>query len=1121
MPTRTLGLDLGPNSIGWALIEESDNGKQGDIIGSGVRVFPEGVDNFDSAKEVSRNEARRTARMMRRQTTRRTKRRRALLEAMISAGLWPRESTAQEKLLACDPYELRARALVEQLTPHELGRIFYQLNQRRGFWSNRRRERKNKEASEMLAKIEQNDQAYKDAKCETVGAWLYQLNEKRKHTKRVEDDHTRDRPLSREQIYHEFNLIWQRQCEFGHTSLLTDSLRFGQFGKTDDPIAARLSIKRPKNMSRLEAFGIQGIIFFQRKIYWPKSMIGQCELLPNLKRCPRADRHAQRLRMLLDVNNLRIIDEEQREDRFLSQEERTLLKEKLAQKKEMTFDAIRKALGFLESVEFNLEKGKRSRLLGQPIDSALASANVLGKTWHKRPETEKDAIVRLLCDPARDDDHVAELLINDYGLNETQANAVLEVDIPEGYSQFSLTAIDRLLPHLEAGKFLSANDPSDSAIHAAGFERRDQLQKYLFNKLPDPQRSRNCPIADIPNPVVKRALVELRKVVNLVIRVHGKPDEIHVEMGRDLKTRPKKGTPGYRKYVDHLNEMRDREENRRLAAEKIRSIKNAGKVTADKIHRYLLWEEQAHICPYSGDCIPQTRIFGNETQVDHILPYSKSLDDSQMNKVLCYRKANRDKGQRTVHEWLADNDPQRYEEVCQRARHLPYLKRRRFLQKQASDGDFIERQLNDTRYIAKATGEYLRCLFDDASKVIGLKGKHTAVLRRHWGLDTILEGLPNSPAWQDEANLRPGAKNRADHRHHAIDAIVIALVNRSRLQQMSGRFVDVEQVDQETGEVTVETQYHGKRIAPPWSKTDIRKAAIDAVHDLNISHRVNRKVSGALHEDTIYRPTDQPDVFVSRKAIGDLTPAMIPDICDKTIRELIEARLKEHGIEFGRKKDPPAGAIKKALCDPDNPLTMSSDVPIKRVRVRKKEQTITPIRTGTPNEAYVKPGSTHHLCIFEWEVDGKTKRDAVFVTMLEAVNRIKAQQQRVEQLLGYTPSKRSRRKPEVQRAMSQAEKELPLIQRVHPERPEAKFVMSLSRGEMVLGNFKGKERLCVFRTAASTSHQMSFVEHTDAREKLKTHDSKPKAAILSAQPNTLDAHKVTVDPLGRIRWAND
>ena len=137
MGERVLGLDLGPNSVGWALINDfGEESKESKIVALGVRVFPEGVDKFDSSKEVSRNESRRVARGMRRQTARRVRRRKYLQQGLIEAGLFPSDADAMKNLYLLDPYALRAKAVSEKLSPHELGRVFLHLGQRRGFKSN-------------------------------------------------------------------------------------------------------------------------------------------------------------------------------------------------------------------------------------------------------------------------------------------------------------------------------------------------------------------------------------------------------------------------------------------------------------------------------------------------------------------------------------------------------------------------------------------------------------------------------------------------------------------------------------------------------------------------------------------------------------------------------------------------------------------------------------------------------------------------------------------------------------------------------------------------------------------------------------------------------------------------
>lgn len=981
---RTLGLDLGPNSIGWAIVDHDTQS----IVATGVRVFPAGVDQYGTKKEKPKNEDRRIARGMRRQIARRARRKQQLRQLLIDSDMFPADGVEQHELFALDPYLLRARSLRERLHPHEIGRALLHLNQRRGFLSNRKtdRERK-KEVSGMLAEINELAGAIAQSGQPTLGAYLAE-HRRDPHT-RIRGQHTR-----RDMYEHEFDALWNAQ-QAHHPNLLTDQLR--------------------DRISR--------IIFFQRKMYWPKSVIGLCELEPKRRRCPRADRLAQRFRVLQEINNLEYLDTDSGEVRPLDLEQRAIVLGRLERSREVSFDQLRKALGFSDTVEFNLERGKRTKLLGMVTDALLAHKNLFGPAWHDRPEEEKNTIVRALID-AEDEDALLNRAINEWGLDEAAADRLLDLDLPSGYASLSREALTRLIPPMERGlKYMTADD-TPSALSEAGYLRPDQIQRRVHDELPHPP--------DLANPVVVQALYEVRKVVNAIIREYGRPDEVHVELAREMKM-------GTKKRQQLAADMREREAERDHAADEIRKL--GIKPTREAIQRYRLWREQRMLCPYTGREISLTQLFGGEIDIDHILPFSRCLDDSHMNKVVSFRSANNEKGNRTPFEWLG-HDAERHERVIQATKHLPFPKRRRFVQKELDLDDFVERQLNDTRYLSRAVMEFIRLLFDQPHHVLCPRGEHTAMLRRHWGLNTVLR--------DDGLDL----KNRDDHRHHAVDAVVLALTSRSVLQRLA-------RIGQDS-------------LPEPWS--GFRSAVEQAVNTINVSHRSRRKVSGALHEETIYGPTGEPGVFVMRKRLEDLTPSMVEDIRDPAIRELVRARLAEHGIESGRGR---SGSIPKEVWK--EPLCMPSGVPVKKVRVLKRDQSIEPIRGGA---ASVKPGSTHHLCLFEWQDrSGTTERDAVFVSMLEAKRRVSHRE--------------------------------PIIQRAHPDLPAATFLMSLSQNEMVLLHHNGQEILARFETAASTSKQMWFrIHHVGGR-------SSDKTGLISKRPSTFDGRKVTVDPIGRIRWAND
>lgn len=1025
MAGLTLGLDVGSNSLGWALIDES----LGVIHGTGVRVFPEGVDREATGAEVSKNAQRRVARGMRRQIARRARRKRQLRRELVAAGLLPglalqppsgaeRRAWEQEQFRIADPYTLRKRAAAgERLAPFDLGRVLLHLGQRRGFLSNRKADkRENKDNSEILKEISELAAQMGD---QTLGAYLSDQRGEdptQHHLTRIRGHHTR-----RDMYESEFDVIWTVQ-QSNHPTIMTDVVR-----------------KK-----------IRQCIFFQRPLLPPSaSLIGRCELESRLPRCPRADRRAQKFRMYQEVNNLRVIDTAARCERPLSSEERQKLIRYLASAEKRTFDQIRKHLfKQSESILFNLERGGRSKLDGLSSDATLAHKTLFGKRWEQVPEEIKDRIVAAIID-----DNVERLreALSDSGESKPTADVLLDsVNFIEGYSSYSLHAIKKLLPSLERRLPLTSRTPDvPCALREAGYLMPWEHVPGSEPFLPEPPR--------VTNPLVRQALHEVRKVVNAILREliyrHGHTlQHIRLELAREVR-----GTAKQR--AQRTLDMRSREVARDRAADRIRELGN--KPTRDAIDRYLLWQEQGETCVYSGRPISMAQLFAGEVDIDHILPYSRSLDNSLMNKVVGFRNENAAKGNRTPHEWLAAISPPRYEEILLRARKLPYPKSRRFFQETLDLDDFFARQFVDTTYITTQVFDYVRCLGAD---VLCPKGQHTAELRHLWGLDTILRDLRDAPAWAAAVELPPGEKNRLDHRHHAVDALVIALTNPSQIRLLAAR------------------RYlpPGKDVGPqdlsPWAGFRVHVA--ESLRAINVSHRVRRKIAGALHEDTVYGPTRKSGEVVVRKMLTALTCSMVPDIRDATVRQKVIDRLKSHGIEVGRGQD-----VKIPTNVWKEPLWMNEEkqIPIRRVRLIRREQTVLPIRGRT---AYVKPGNTHHLCIFERvQPDGKKKLVIEFVTVLEALARVKRHE--------------------------------PIVQRVHPEFPDARFIMSLSGSETVLLEHSGATSLYRFDTAAATSKQMWFRHHTAGGK------SSLNIGRVSKKPGTLSVVKVTVDPIGQIRYSHD
>ncbi len=280
------------------------------------------------------------------------------------------------------------------------------------------------------------------------------------------------------------------------------------------------------------------------------------------------------------------------------------------------------------------------------------------------------------------------------------------------------------------------------------------------------------------NPVVLRALARMRRIVNAIIRVHGVPNEIHIELGRELKLSAKE-----KEKIAKSN--RENAAQTKRIAERVAQILEIQpeEVKGSVIRKYALWEEQGNFDAYTGAPIDEERMVRDSTytQIDHILPYSRTCDDSRANKVLVLSKSNQDKKERSPYEWMTSGEAgaPAWDEFCARvqASRLPYKKKSRLLERdlESQQDKFIERNLNDDRYMSVAVKDYIEKTLafpeTDGKKrhVHAVAGGATANLRHAWHL-----------------NYGEGdTKDRSDDRHHAVDAAVIAACNASAVKRLA------------------------------------------------------------------------------------------------------------------------------------------------------------------------------------------------------------------------------------------------------------------------------------------------------------------------------------------------
>ena len=888
-PTR-LGLDLGTNSIGWCLLSLDSDGEPDGIVRSGVRIFSDGR---KPTNLTTKNADRRLARQQRRRRDRYLQRRRHLMELLVQHGLMPEDEEHRRKLAKVDPYPLRAKALDRHLHPYRTGRALFHLNQRRGFKSNRKTDKS--QDGPVKRSVEEFQQKLKERQCRTVGEYLHQLHGERKSV-RARRTGTKKTDIyelypNRAMLEEEFGQIWQSQRRF-HPDVFTERAR--------------------------EA--IHKTIFHQRPL--KKPIVGPCQFMDGKHRAAKALPSFQRFRILQEINNLEW-HETGVPKQPLNDEMRSWLEEQMKTKKKVTFKALSsqiKSCGLASSdVEINLEWENRDSLEGNITAQLLASSKGIGKQWHEWPLNKQDDLVALLIGETEDsskemldDDAVREILTGDYGLTEDQAEYCMDRSLPDGHGNLCREAILKIIPHLEEGLIYS------EAVEKCGWHHSDHRYKgELLDALPyygevlekhvtNPSRKqedRKVPAkyyGRIPNPTVHIALGQLQRVINELIRLHGRPTEIVVEVGRDLPLGAK--TKNERMQEQKKNRERNQEYGDRLREEFGQDNNRKNRL------RLRLWEEmnvndpQRRVCPYSGRQISTRMLFSDETEIDHILPYSRTLDDGINNKVLCTREANRDKGNKTPHEAFGHSpDGYSWTKIVEWVKGLPVKKRQKFhqdaMKHHEEDGGFLKRQLNDNRYISRITKEYLSYICRDQDIQV-IPGRLTAYIRAKWGLNKILDRKAHEHRYP--------RKNRDDHRHHAVDALVIGLTSRSLLQRMAkaARRSDELEADRLMGELPC-----------PWD--GFYKDAEESIQSIIVSHKSSGGLcgkEGQLHEDTAFSivsgPDDKGNYRLRRRVSLDASFSgnQVNQVVDDQIREVLEdlknnkGKLDKDGLDAYRRR---------------------------------------------------------------------------------------------------------------------------------------------------------------------------------------------------------------------------
>lgn len=651
----------------------------------------------------------------------------------------------------------------------------------------------------------------------------------------------RERVVLRERYKAEFEAIWKRQTA-AHPVLKEPSTR----DKVLEALIPRnLTLRAQWAGKDLGTIVRDFVIYYQRPLRSKTSSKGVCRF-ERKPVAPVSSPVYQLFRIWQQENNIMLRDKYMRE-RALDTEERATVVNLMIQQGTVTEAGLLRALKLSKSgLETSLRADLpghgtltklRKVLADQPIWPQLEAdahrivhqeSTLLFRLWHvlySIPEKEhrKAAVMELL------------------DLDDATATALAQVRFERKHGAVSARAASRITQLMACGKTWSSDswplslqrrvqqvidhkgtkdmkpEMREKVATLTSIEHYQGLQYWMAatvaygdhragegTKLDSPEQIRSMPRGFLRNPTVEQVVNEALMVVRDIWKavLHGeRPTSFRIELARELRQ-----SIDERKRTDERN--RSRERDRKKVVERLMKEHGMDRPTGKDIERYELWEQQKHRCMYSGLPITSAQLTNKnsrEVDVDHIIPRSLFYDDSLQNKVLCLRTENAGEGAKNnqlAAPYIKGKGGAAFEEYVKRINdwNLPYGKRK-FLMAEEVPDSFISRQMNETRYI----GTELRKLLERIAPVNTTVGQVTDALKNEWGLTTVYKEvlLPRFERLEritgrkliEVINRTNGAKHidyriegydkRIDHRHHALDALVVALTRQKYIQKIA------------------------------------------------------------------------------------------------------------------------------------------------------------------------------------------------------------------------------------------------------------------------------------------------------------------------------------------------
>lgn len=1053
MSKHVLGLDLGVGSIGWCLIALDVQGDPAEILGMGSRVVPlnnaTDAADFSIGKAFTANQERTARRTMRRGFARYHLRRYRLRRELEKVGMLPDAALIQLPLM--ELWELRERAATagECLTLPELGRVLCHINQKRGYRHVKsdaaaivgdEGEKKKDSNSAYLAGIRANDEKLQDEH-KTVGQYFAeQLRQDQSESPTGGISYRiKDQIFSRQRYIDEYDQIMAAQ-RVHYPDILTDEfIRMLR----DEVIFMQRPLKSCKHLVSLCEFEKQEkVMRVQQDDGKGGRQLVERKVKFGPKVAPKSSPLFQLCRIYEAVNNIRLTRPDG-SPRDITPEERVKIVAHLQSSASLSFAALKKLLKEKALIADQLTS--KSGLKGNTTRVALAAALQPYPQYHRLLDmeletrmmtvqltdeetgevTEREVAVvtdsyvhqplyRLwhILYSIEERDAMRRALITQLGMKEEDLDGGLldqlyRLDfVKPGYGNKSAKFICKLLPQLQQGLGYSEACAAVGYRHSNSPTSEEITERTLLEKIPLLQRN------ELRQPLVEKILNQMINLVNALKAEYG-IDEVRVELARELKMS--------REERERMAEgNRRREKENKAIAEKIRECGLFP--TKSRIRKYMLWEEAGEQCLYCGQILTLSQCLnGDDMEVEHIIPKSVLYDDSYGNKTCACRRCNKEKGNRTALEYIRakgweDEYMERINGLLDK-KAISYSKHQRLRWlKEDIPSDFLERQLRLTQYISR---QAMAILQQGIRRVSASEGGVTARLRSLWGYDDILHtlnldrydsmGETERVSREGETTQKLRIKDwskRKDHRHHAIDALVVASTRQGYIQRLN-RVSSESEREAMSGEIEMQkaTKTDKLSLLERWLTQRPHlsvRAVSDKVAEILISYRPGKRVvtrgrniylrhgkkcvqsgllvpRGPLSKETVYGQitVNGEQQIVCKYDLHSLKAKDVDYVVDLALRKRLKELLAQHG---GKEKEAFAGDVYMDEAGTQGPIrSVRCFTGLDRGKMKA-------VKYDEQGEAvgFVSPRNNHHLAIYRTP---KGKLVESIVTFWDAVDR--------------------------------------------------------------------------------------------------------------------------------------